>query len=174
MGQHKQSKSGIHAGFVLGAPGTYVEDRGEYLIIGNRPGMFHYVIAITFALVAIWVLWLLWPYAPLVAGGFFHLFSVPPLLILFNSQRWEITPGSIRMRGRAPGRTRSGDWLLPADSRVRIDSIWDSDEGSSGWYYQAQKLTESGWVGVAESRDAEVVRRFGHRLAEVTGASLSN
>jgi hypothetical protein len=160
---------GRSGAFVLGGPGTYVEYGADRVVVGNRPGAFHFAVAVVFPLGLLFLWWLLRD-AGCVGALFFLVMGVPPLLILFNTQQWEIVPGALRARGRAFGIARSRDWTLPPDGGVRVERFQDSD----GWTtYQIQIGTAEGWIGVAEAANPEPVRELGARVAEVAGVPFA-
>lgn len=160
--------------FVLGAVGTYISEAEDRLIIGNRPGVVHYSIALgvpTFCLV---LLWLLRNEAWWVGGGALVLFGLPSILVAFNSQHYEVTAGRVAMRGRAAGFSVRRDWVLPGDSAVRIGTRIEMDQETAyRWTsYQAQILTGGGWMPIAESTLRGAAVEFAARLARAAGVSI--
>ena len=89
-----------------------------------------------------------------MTGLVFGLFSVLPLLILLNRQRYVIRRGQLQLRGTVLGMRTARDWVLPADSAVRIRS-WpecDVESGGSWTTFQTQVLTASGWIDISDVR----------------------
>jgi hypothetical protein len=169
-------KARSRGAFVLGAPGTYVVEGPDRLVVGHRPGRLHAAVAALFLALGVACCWLLWPYVPGLGAVFLLLSGGAPLLALLNTQRWEVQRGVLRAAGRALGVRRERAWPLPPDSAVRVDS-WTEADGDHPvrWpCYQAQVRTADGWVGVAEAAQAEPVRAFARRLAAAAGVPLED
>ena len=160
--------------FILDAPGTYVSEADGRLVIGNRPGLLHYAIAVGAPALSLALLWLFWHDAWWLGVGALVLFGLPSILVAFNSQRYVVTPGHVAMRGRAAGFRVSRDWPLPADSAVRIGTRIDRDQDSAMLWtcYQAQIRTAEGWMPIAESMQEGRARQFGERLARASGVGI--
>lgn len=161
--------------FVLDAPGTYVAELEGSLIIGNRPGLLHYAIAIgvpAFCLALLGLLRDVW----WLGAVALVLFGIPATLVAFNSQRYEITAGRVMMRGRAAGFATRRDWPLPAGAAVRIGTRIERDEGTPYLWtaYQTQILTDNGWIAVAESMRRDRALEFAGRLARAAGVALES
>lgn len=160
--------------FILDAPGTYVSEADGRLVIGTRPGLLHYSIAVGVPAFSLALLWLFWDDAWWLGVGALVLFGLPSILVAFNSQRYIVTPGHVAMRGRAAGFSVSRDWPLTADSAVRIATRIDRDQDSSTLWtcYQAQIRTAQGWMPIAESVQDARALQFGERLARVSGVEI--
>ena len=164
----------VTGAFTLGAPGTYVAEAGDALVIGNRAGPVQYSIAILVPAGCLALLWLVRDTAWWIGAGALVLFGLPASLVAFNSQRYEITKGKVAMRGRAAGIVVRRDWRLPADSAVRIATRLETDEGSSQWtIHQAQILTDRGWISLAESLERRCALEFAERLARAADVGIS-
>lgn len=161
--------------FILDAPGTYVSEAEGRLVIGNRPGMLHYSIAVGVPAFSLALLWL-FPHDAWLAVGALVLFGPLAVLVLFNSQRYIVTTGHVAMRGRATGFTVNRDWPLLADSAVRIDTRIERDQDAANLWpcHQAQILTTQGWIAIAESMQRGRALEFGERLARVAGVKILN
>ena len=153
--------------FILDAAGTYVSEMGHTLVIGNRPGLLHYSIALAVPTLCLILLWLFRDEAWWLGAGGLVLFGLPAVLVVFNSQRYEVTVGNVAMRGRAVGFRVTRDWPLPADSAVRIDTRIGRDPDTAYLWtsHQAQILTSQGWIAIAESMQRDKVLDFAERLA---------
>jgi hypothetical protein len=162
--------------FILDAAGTYVSEAAHRLVIGNRPGLLHYSIALAVPAFCLILLWFFRDDAWWLGTGALVLFGLPAVLLVFNSQRCEVTPGHVAMRGRAAGFRVTRDWPLPADSAVRIDTrIERKQETPDLWTsYQAQILTSQGWIPIAESMQRARALEFAERLAHVAGVRILN
>ena len=156
-------------------PGTYVNVSSERIVIGNRPGRFHYTIAIVFPCLAIAVAWMIGRQLWWLAAIFILLFGVFPILPLFNRQRFEIERGVLKARGRALGRETHRDWPLHPQGAVRVEDWWyrDSDSPHTWPQFQLQLRTPDGWIGVAELlHDREPLLRLAHDVSVVSGVPL--
>lgn len=160
--------------FILDASGTYVSEAEGRLVIGNRPGMLHYSIAVGVPAFSLALLWLFSRDAWWLGVGAFLLFSLPSVLVLFNSQRYIVTTGHVAMRGGAAGFTVNRDWPLLTDAAVRIETRIERDQDAANLWtcYQAQILTTQGWIPIAESMHGRRALEFGERLARVVGVKI--
>lgn len=161
--------------FVLDAPGTYVADLEGRLVIGNRPGRLHYAIALGVpagCLVLLLVLRDVW----WLGAGALVLFGLPAILVAFNSQRYEITPGHVAMRGRAAGIPVRRDWTLSGDAAVRVETRVERDPDSPTLWtaYQAQILTSGGSIPIAESTRRERAVSCAELVARTAGVVLQS
>jgi hypothetical protein len=162
--------------FILDAPGTYVSEAEGRLVIGNRPGMLHYSIAVGVPAFSLALLWLFPHDAWWLGVGALVLFGLPSVLVLFNSQRYIVTTGHVAMRGRVAAFTVNRDWPLLADSAVRIDTRIERDQDAANLWtcHQVQILTTQGWIPIAESMQRGRALEFGERLARVAGVKILN
>lgn len=163
---------GRSGALMLGGPGTYTEYTSDRVIIGNRPGALHWAIALVFGSIALLLCWLLRD-APWVAGLFFVVFGVLPLLPLLCRMRYEISREGLQRRGKALGISQRRDWPLTADSAVRVETYQDRDSDNHGWTrHQTQIRVREGWIGVSESGNLESARDFAGRMAAAAGVPL--
>lgn len=163
-----RSDQRVHGAFVLGAPGTYVEEAPGALVVGNRPGAYHKVLAAVMLAIGLASAWLVWPEVPALAALMLLLFGGVPLLAMLNTQRWEVRPGMLALRGRALGRAVERDLPLGPDTAVRVGTRveYDQDGSSPRWtVFQAQVRAGGVWVGVAESQSEAAARSFAQRVA---------
>lgn len=159
---------GRHAAFVLGAPGTYVDEREGALVIGHRPGAFAWTVAVAWPALVLGTMWLMRD-APLFVHAFLLLLALPATLAVLNRQRWEIRPGVLRMAGRAAGFRTERDWTLAADARARVETVPQTAPPR----YQVQLLTSEGWIAVAQSALPEPTRAFAERAAAAARVPLA-
>lgn len=162
--------------FILDAPGTYVSEAEDRLVIGNRPGLLHYSIAVGVPAFCLALLWLFRHDAWWVGVGALVLFGLPALLVPLNSQRYIVTAGHVARRGRVAGFAMHRDWPLRADSAVRIDTRIERDQEAANLWtcHQTQILTNQGWIPIAESMQRDKAIEFGERLARVGGVKTLN
>jgi hypothetical protein len=162
--------------FLLDAPGTYFSEAEGRLIIGNRAGLLHYSIALAVPAFCFAVLWLFRHDVWWLGVGALVLFGLPSILVVFNSQRYEVTAGHVAMRGRAMGFRVNRDWPLLDTSAVRIGTRIERDQEAPHLWtcYQVQILTTQGWIPIAESMQHGKVLEFAEALARVVGARISD
>lgn len=161
--------------FVLGAPGTYVEERPGVLVVGNRPGGTVKALAAVMLAFGLGLAWFLWAELPWLGVLLGLLFGGVPLLALLNRQRWEVRRQHLALRGRALGHEVERDYPLAPDAAIRLGTRveYDQDGSTPRWTtWQAQVRTAQGWVAVAESAQEGPAREFAQRLARVTGLPL--
>ena len=70
--------------FTLRAPGTYVAEAGDALVIGNRAGPVQYSIAILVPAGCLGLLWLVRDTAWWIGARALVLFGLPASLVAFN------------------------------------------------------------------------------------------
>jgi hypothetical protein len=170
------ARESVLGALILDAPGTFVSEAEDGLMIGIRPGVLHYSIAVGVPAFCLVLLWILRHDAWWVGAGALALFGLPSILVLFNSQRYEVTRGRVVMRGRAAGFRVNRDWPLAGDSAVRIGTRLHRDEETAFLWtsYLAQILTNQGWIPIAESMQRDRVVEFAERLARAADVKILN
>ncbi|MBW3600329.1 MAG: hypothetical protein KY475_24055 [Planctomycetes bacterium] len=162
----------VNGAFVLGGPGTYVEFLPKRVIIGNRPGALLWGLTVFIWCVTLGVGWLFWPHSRIVAVLPSLVMGTPLVLALLNRQRWEITPGALKMRGSALGVSVRRNYLLHDPPLMRVASRLERDDRWPVW--QVQVCTEMGdWIGVVESGNKSSVSALAQEIGSRLGVLIS-